>query len=86
MTFLALFQRDDIPDACPETLPPRATTLPGAVPQTSPLALTREVNMRNPFTFAAFTSWGRVFEDKIEGGAARGLCRPRLPQRISVRN
>ncbi len=63
VTFLALFQRDDIPDACPETLR-RAKALPGAVPQTSPLALTRELNMRNPFSFAAFTSWARVFADK----------------------
>ena len=63
VTFLALFQRDDIPDACPETLR-RTRTLPGAVPQTSPLALTRELNMRNPFSFAAFPCWGRVFADK----------------------
>ncbi|HEX3881644.1 MAG TPA: amidohydrolase family protein [Stellaceae bacterium] len=63
VTFLALFQRDDIPDACPETLR-RAKALPGATPQTSPLALTREVNMRNPFSFAAFTSWARVFADQ----------------------
>src|SRR5262249_7449461 len=33
VTFLALFQRDDIPDACPETRR-RAHALPGAVPQT----------------------------------------------------
>jgi N-acyl-D-aspartate/D-glutamate deacylase len=63
VTFLALFQRDDIPDACPETRR-KANALPGATPQTSPLALTRELNMRNPFSFAAFTSWKRVFEDK----------------------
>jgi len=63
VTFLALFQRDDIPDACPETLR-KAKALPGATPQTSPLALTREVNMRNPFSFAAFTSWARVFADQ----------------------
>jgi N-acyl-D-aspartate/D-glutamate deacylase len=63
VTFLALFQRDDLPDACPETLR-KVSAHPGAVPQTSPLALTREVNMRNPFSFAAFTSWARVFEDK----------------------
>ena len=63
VTFLALFQRDDIPDACPETLR-RAKKLSGATPQTSPLALTREVNMRNPFSFASFTSWSRVFADK----------------------
>src|SRR6185369_6060079 len=36
----------------------------GARPQTSPLPLTREINMRNPFSFAAFPSWKRVFEDK----------------------
>ena len=65
VTFLALFQRDDIPEACPETRR-RAKAYPGAVPQTSPLALTREINMRNPFSFAAFKCWGRVFADKSE--------------------
>ncbi|HEY1798545.1 MAG TPA: amidohydrolase family protein [Stellaceae bacterium] len=63
VTFLALFQRDDIPDACPETLR-KAKALPGATPQTSPLALTREVNMRNPFSFASYTSWARIFADQ----------------------
>jgi N-acyl-D-aspartate/D-glutamate deacylase len=63
VTFLALFQRDDIPEACPETRR-RAAALPGAVPQTSPLALTRDVNMRNPFSFASYPCWGRVFADK----------------------
>ncbi len=65
VTFLALFQRDDIPEACPETRR-RAAAYKGATPQTSPLALTREINMRNPFSFAAYKSWGRVFEDKSE--------------------
>src|SRR4051812_4037907 len=65
VTFLALFQRDDIPEACPETRR-RAKAYPGPVPQTSPLALTREINMRNPFSFAAYKSWTRVFEDKSE--------------------
>src|SRR3954465_209440 len=65
VTFLALFPRDDIPEACPETRR-RAAAYPGATPQTSPLALTREINMRNPFSFAAYKSWGRVFEDKSE--------------------
>jgi N-acyl-D-amino-acid deacylase len=63
VTFLALFQRDDLPEACPETRR-RASGYPGAVPQTTPLALTREVNMRNPFSFAAFKCWSRVFADK----------------------
>ncbi|HEX3864067.1 MAG TPA: amidohydrolase family protein [Stellaceae bacterium] len=65
VTFLALFQRDDEPEACPETRR-RAAAHPGAVPQTSPLALTREVNMRNPFTFASFKTWGRVFANKTD--------------------
>ena len=79
VTFLALFQRDDIPEACPRRgVAPRR--YPGAVPQTSPLALTREINMRNPFSFAAYKSWGRVFEDKSEAGAARRLRRPGIPQ------
>ena len=63
VTFLALFQRDDLPEACPETRR-RARAYPGAVPQTSPLALTRDINMRNPFSFAAFPCWSRVFADK----------------------
>jgi len=36
----------------------------GARPQTSPLPLTREIDMRSPFSFAAFPSWNRVFADK----------------------
>ena len=63
VTFLALFQRDDVPEACADTRR-RAAARPGAVPQTSPLALTREVNMRNPFSFASFKCWNRVFADK----------------------
>jgi N-acyl-D-aspartate/D-glutamate deacylase len=42
----------------------------GARPQTSPLPLTREINMRNPFSFAAFPAWKRVFEDKSKAAQA----------------
>ena len=42
----------------------------GARPQTSPLPLTREINMRNPFSFAGFPSWKRVFEDKSKQAQA----------------
>jgi N-acyl-D-amino-acid deacylase len=65
VTFLALLHRDDLPEACQDTLR-RADPLlrRGAVPQTSPLPLTREVNMRNPFSFASFPCWARVFVDK----------------------
>src|SRR3954471_17507781 len=65
ITFIAMFDRDDIPEALRTSLA-RAQPLiaRGARPQTSPLPLTREINMRNPFSFAAFPSWQRVFEDK----------------------
>jgi N-acyl-D-aspartate/D-glutamate deacylase len=42
----------------------------GARPQTSPLPLTREISMRSPFSFAAFPSWQRVFEDKSKAAQA----------------
>ncbi|MBS0520949.1 MAG: amidohydrolase family protein [Proteobacteria bacterium] len=64
VTFIALFDRDDIPEAVRDTLRRAAPMIAkGARPQTSPLPLTREVNMDNPFAFAAFPSWKRVFAD-----------------------
>jgi N-acyl-D-aspartate/D-glutamate deacylase len=35
------------------------------------LPLTREINMRNPFSFAGFPSWQRVFVDKSKEAQAR---------------
>jgi N-acyl-D-aspartate/D-glutamate deacylase len=65
VTFLALFHRDDLPEACQDTLRKAAPLLRrGAVPQASPLPLTRDLNMRNPFSFASLPCWSRVFEDK----------------------
>ncbi|MFO1082132.1 MAG: amidohydrolase family protein [Reyranellaceae bacterium] len=64
VTFIALFDRDDIPEAVRDTLRRAAPMIAkGARPQTSPLPLTREVNMDNPFAFAAFPAWKRVFAD-----------------------
>jgi N-acyl-D-aspartate/D-glutamate deacylase len=64
VTFIALFDRDDIPDAVRNTLRLAAPMIAkGARPQSSPLPLTREINMDNPFSFAAFPSWKRVFAD-----------------------
>ncbi len=64
VTFIALFDRDDIPEAVRNTLRLAAPQIAkGARPQTSPLPLTRECNMDNPFAFAAFPSWKRVFAD-----------------------
>jgi N-acyl-D-aspartate/D-glutamate deacylase len=64
VTFIALFDRDDIPEAVRDTLRRAAPMIAkGARPQTSPLPLTREVDMNNPFSFAAFPAWKRVFAD-----------------------
>lgn len=64
VTFIALFDRDDIPEAVRDTLRRAAPMIAkGARPQTSPLPLTREVDMANPFSFASFPSWKRVFGD-----------------------
>jgi len=71
VTFIALFDRDDIPEAVRTTLRDAAPMIAkGARPQTSPLPLTREINMRSPFSFAAFPSWKRAFEDKSKEAQA----------------
>jgi N-acyl-D-aspartate/D-glutamate deacylase len=71
ITFIAMFDRDDIPEAVRTSLRKAAPLIArGARPQTSPLPLTREMNMRNPFSFAAFPSWKRVFEDTSKAAQA----------------
>ncbi len=71
VTFIALFDRDDLPEAVRETLRKAAPMIArGARPQTSPLPLTREFSMRSPFSFGAFPSFKRVFEDKSKAAQA----------------
>ncbi len=71
VTFIAMFDRDDLPDALRTSLAKAAQLVArGARPQTSPLPLTREISMRSPFSFAAFPSWKRVFEDKSKPAQA----------------
>jgi N-acyl-D-aspartate/D-glutamate deacylase len=71
ITFIAMFDRDDLPEALRTSLArARPMIQRGARPQTSPLPLTREINMRNPFSFAGFPSWKRVFEDKSKAAQA----------------
>jgi N-acyl-D-amino-acid deacylase len=71
ITFIAMFDRDDIPEAVRTSLrKARPLIQRGARPQTSPLPLTREINMRNPFSFAGFPAWKRVFEDKSKAAQA----------------
>ena len=65
VTFIAMFDRDDISEAVRDSLRrARPMIEKGARPQTSPLPLTREMNMKNPFSFASFPSWQRIFSDK----------------------
>jgi N-acyl-D-aspartate/D-glutamate deacylase len=72
VTFIALFDRDDISEAVRDTLKRCAPQIAkGARPQTSPLPLTREVDMRSPFSFATYPSWKRVFEDKSKEAMIR---------------
>jgi N-acyl-D-aspartate/D-glutamate deacylase len=71
ITFIAMFDRDDISEAVRTSLRMAAPLIArGARPQTSPLPLTREVNMRNPFSFAGFPSWRRAFVDKAKAAQA----------------
>ena len=71
VTFIAMFDRDDVPEAVRTTLRRAAPLIArGARPQTSPLPLTREISMRSPFSFAGFPSWKRVFEDKSKEAQA----------------
>jgi len=64
VTFIAMFDRDDLPEAARETLRKvKPLIARGARPQTSPLPLTRELVMRSPFAFAAFPAWKRLFEN-----------------------
>jgi N-acyl-D-aspartate/D-glutamate deacylase len=71
ITFIAMFDRDDISEAVRTSLrKARPMIQRGARPQTSPLPLTREINMRNPFSFAGFPSWKRAFEDKSKEAQA----------------
>ncbi|HEY5638307.1 MAG TPA: amidohydrolase family protein [Burkholderiales bacterium] len=77
ITFIAMFDRDDISEAVRTSLARAAPMIArGARPQTSPLPLTREINMRNPFSFAAFPSWKRVFEDKSKAAQAAAYRDP----------
>ena len=77
VTFIALFDRDDIPEAVRDTLRRAAPQIAmGARPQTSPLPLTREINMRNPFSFAAFPAWKRLFQDQSKAAQAAVYADP----------
>jgi N-acyl-D-amino-acid deacylase len=77
VTFIALFDRDDISEAVRDTLRRAAPMIAkGARPQTSPMPLTREIDMHSPFSFAAFPSWKRIFADKSKAAQKRVYADP----------
>ena len=77
VTFIALFDRDDISEAVRDTLRRAAPMIAkGARPQTSPMPLTREIDMHSPFSFAAFPSWKRIFADKSKTAQKRVYADP----------
>jgi len=83
ITFIAMFDRDDISEAVRTSLKRAAPMIAkGARPQTSPLPLTREINMRNPFSFAGFPSWKRVFEDPSKPAQAAVYADPAFRARF----
>jgi N-acyl-D-amino-acid deacylase len=67
VTFLSLMSRDDIPDACQASLRKLAPLLArGAYPQISPRPLTRDIDLKSPFSFMGFPSWHPVFNKPVE--------------------
>jgi N-acyl-D-amino-acid deacylase len=67
VTWLALLNRDDAPDACLDSLR-RADPLirRGGVPQVTCRPLTVQIDLRNPFIFADTTTWRPVFNKTVD--------------------
>jgi N-acyl-D-amino-acid deacylase len=67
VTWLALLNRDDMPDACQETLSKAEPLIRrGGVPQVTCRPLTIQINLRDPFIFANLESWNPVFNQPPE--------------------
>ena len=67
VTWLALLNRDDMPDACQETL---RTTAPlikkGAVAQVTCRPLIIQIDLKSPFIFANLPCWTPAFQRPVE--------------------
>jgi len=65
VTWLALLNRDDLPEACQDTLRQAASLIRrGGVPQVTCRPLIIQIELRNPFIFANLASWNPVFKKK----------------------
>jgi N-acyl-D-aspartate/D-glutamate deacylase len=62
VTWLALMERSDIPDAAQQSLrKSELLTRRGAIPQINALPLFNEISLQRPFIFASYASWKPVF-------------------------
>jgi len=67
VTWLALINRDDMPEACQDTLRQAAALIRrGGVPQVTCRPLILQIDLRNPFIFANLASWNPVFNQPKE--------------------
>jgi N-acyl-D-aspartate/D-glutamate deacylase len=67
VTWLALLNRDDMPEACQDTLRQAAALIRrGGVPQVTCRPLIVQIDLRNPFIFANLASWNPVFNQPKE--------------------
>lgn len=67
VTWLAVVQRDDLPQACDDTLRKAAPLIRrGGIPQMMPQPLKREMDLRAPLTFSGFPSWHALFNKSVE--------------------
>jgi len=67
VTWLALLNRDDKPEACQNTLRSTAELMKrGAVPQTSCRPLIMQIHLRAPFIFANLPCWKPAFDRPVE--------------------
>jgi N-acyl-D-amino-acid deacylase len=67
VTWLALLNRDDMPEACQDALRELEPLIRrGGVPQVTCRPLIVQINMRNPFIFANLAAWNPVFNQPAE--------------------
>ncbi len=67
VTWLALLNRDDLPEACQQSLVKAAALIRrGGVPQVTCRPLIVQIDLRNPFIFANMACWNPVFNQPIE--------------------
>ncbi len=67
VTWLALLNRDDKPEACLDTLRQTEALLKrGAVPQVTCKPLIIQIDLRNPFIFSNMPSWKEAFNQPVE--------------------